>query len=122
VHAYKAGTPIGYGCSEILQRNSRIATVPIGYADGIRRSLSNGKGRFLVKGDFAPVVGRVCMDMMMLDVTDIAGVEEGDEVVLIGRQGNRQISVNDLADWCGTIAYEILTSISQRVRRVYVRE
>lgn len=122
VHSYPAHTPIGYGCSEYTQRASRIATVPIGYADGIRRSLSNGVGRFLVRGQRAPVMGRVCMDMLMLDVTDIPGVEAGDEVTLIGCQGKECISVEEIAQLCDTIPYEILTGISQRVRRVYVKE
>ena len=122
VHHYEAGTPIGYGCSERTTRASLIATVPIGYADGIRRSLSNGVGRFLVRGQRVPVIGRVCMDMLMLDVTDVAGVKGGDEVVLIGAQGDDFISANEIAAWCDTIPYEILTGISQRVRRVYVRE
>jgi alanine racemase len=122
IHDYPAGTPIGYGCSTVLNRPSRVATIPVGYADGIRRSLSNGVGHFLVRGVKAPVVGRVCMDMLMLDVTDIAEVQAGDEVTLIGKQGEAIISVADLARWCTTIPYEILTGISQRVRRVYVRE
>ncbi len=122
VHEYAAGTPIGYGCSESRDHPARIATLPIGYADGIRRSLSNGKGRFLIRGQRAPVIGRVCMDMLMLDVTDVAGAQAGDEVVLMGGQGNDFVSVDELATLCDTISYEILTGISQRVRRVYVRE
>lgn len=122
VHEYEAGTPIGYSASEVTTRYSHIATVPIGYADGIRRSLSNGVGRFLVRGQRAPVIGRVCMDMLMLDVTDIPGVQSGDEVTLIGCQGKECISVKEIAKLCGTIPYEVLTGISQRVRRVYVRE
>jgi alanine racemase len=122
VHDYETGIPIGYSASEVTSRPSRIATVPIGYADGIRRTLSNGVGRFLVRGQRAPVIGRVCMDMLMLDVTDIPGVQSGDEVTLIGCQGKECISVEEIAELCGTIPYEILTSISQRVRRVYVRE
>ena len=96
--------------------------MPIGYADGIRRSLSNGRGRFLIRGQRAPVIGRVCMDMLMLDVTDVVGAQAGDEVVLMGGQGNDFVSVDELAALCDTISYEILTGISQRVRRVYVRE
>ncbi|MEM7035615.1 MAG: bifunctional UDP-N-acetylmuramoyl-tripeptide:D-alanyl-D-alanine ligase/alanine racemase [Bacteroidota bacterium] len=122
IHAYPAGTAIGYGCSEVTRRASLIATVPVGYADGIRRHLSNGKASFLVRGQRAPVIGRICMDMLMLDVTDIPEAREGDEVVLLGRQGNERITVQELADLCETIPYEILTGISQRVRRLYVRE
>jgi Alr-MurF fusion protein len=122
VHEYAAATPIGYGCSESRDYPTRIATLPIGYADGIRRSLSNGKGRFLIRGQRAPVIGRVCMDMLMLDVTHVAGAQAGDEVVLMGGQGADFISVKEIAALCDTISYEILTGISQRVRRVYVRE
>ncbi len=122
IHEYPADTPIGYGCSDRTSTTARIATLPIGYADGIRRSLSNGKGKFLVRGQRAPVIGRVCMDMLMLDVTHILGVQAGDEVVILGGQDNEFISVEEIAKLCGTISYEILTSISQRVRRVYVRE
>lgn len=122
VHDYPPGTPIGYACSEMTTQAARIATIPVGYADGIRRSLSNGVGSFLVRGQRAPVIGRVCMDMLMLDVTHIPEAQAGDEVVLIGRQGKEQITVAELARLCQTIPYEILTGISQRVRRVYVRE
>ena len=118
---YPAGTPIGYGCSEVTTRESRIAVVPIGYADGIRRSLSNGAGRFLVCGQRAPVIGRVCMDMLMLDVTDIPEAKTGDQVTLIGCQGKACISVSEIAACCNTIPYEILTGISQRVQRVYIK-
>jgi Alr-MurF fusion protein len=122
VHEYAAGTWIGYGCSQRTERKSRIATIPIGYADGIRRSLSNGKLEVLIRGMRAPVFGRVCMDMIMVDVTDVPGVKSGDEVVVFGSQGDAFISVNELAAKCDTIAYEILSGISQRVRRIYVRE
>ncbi|MEM0997201.1 MAG: bifunctional UDP-N-acetylmuramoyl-tripeptide:D-alanyl-D-alanine ligase/alanine racemase [Bacteroidota bacterium] len=122
VHAYPAGTPIGYGASEITAQAAQIATVPIGYADGIRRHLSNGRGRFLVRGQRAPVIGRVCMDMLMLDVTKIKGVVAGDRVTLLGGSETDAVSVREVAELCGTIPYEILTGISQRVRRVYVRE
>lgn len=122
VHEYAASTPIGYGCSEARDYSARIATLPIGYADGIRRSLSNGKGRFLIRGQRAPVIGRVCMDMLILDVTHVPGAQAGDEVVLMGGQGSDFISVKEIAQLCDTISYEILTGISQRVRRVYVRE
>ena len=122
IHAYPPGTPIGYACSDLTQGEARIATIPVGYADGIRRSLSNGVGQFLVRGQRVPVIGRVCMDMLMLDVSGVPEAQAGDEVVLIGHQGGERISVGEVAARCGTIAYEILTGISQRVRRVYVRE
>lgn len=122
VHTYPAGQAIGYGGSFVTQRESRVATVAIGYADGIRRNLSNGKMSFLVKGERVPVIGRVCMDMLMLDVTDLKEVAIGDEVVLIGRQGEDFISVQEMAEAAETIAYEILVNIGQRVRRVYIRD
>ncbi|MEY3441750.1 MAG: hypothetical protein RLZZ519_31 [Bacteroidota bacterium] len=122
VHDYPTNTPIGYGCSQATNGTARIATLPIGYADGIRRSLGNGNGKFLVRGKRADVIGRVCMDMLMLDVTHIPGVQAGDEVVLMGAQDGDFISVEEIARRCDTISYEILTGISQRVRRVYVRE
>jgi alanine racemase len=122
IQIHPAGTSIGYGRSQRTERDSRIATVPIGYADGIPRSLSNGKIGFLVQGQPAPVFGRVCMDMLMLDVTDIPEARAGDEVVLFGRQGKAFLSVQTVAEAAGTIPYELLVRISPRVRRVYVRE
>jgi alanine racemase len=126
IHEYPAGTSIGYGRSARLDRPSRIATVPVGYADGIPRALSNGHGHALVGGQRCPYVGRVCMDMLMLDVTDVPGVRPGDEVVLFGSQtgprGTATLSVAELALAAQTIAYEILSGISPRVRRVYEKE
>jgi Alr-MurF fusion protein len=122
VHSYPAGSSIGYGRSQFAKRESRIAVVPIGYADGIPRNLSNGKMAFLIRGQRAPIFGRVCMDMLMLDVTDIPDARQGDEVVLFGKQEDAFISVKELAEAAGTIPYEILVRISPRVRRVYVRE
>ncbi len=114
-----AGVPISYGRTFVTGRESLIATVPIGYADGYNRGLSN-KGEALVRGVRARVAGRVCMDMCMLDVTEVPGVREGDEVVLIGEQGGRRITADELAVKTGTIAYEVLCGISSRVPRVYV--
>jgi alanine racemase len=95
-----------------------VATVRIGYADGYPRILSDGKGAMLVNGSPAPVIGNVCMDMTMLDVTGIAGVKEGDEVIVFGAA----LPVHKVAAAANTIAYEILTGISQRVQRVYYEE
>ena len=122
IHEYPEGTSVGYGRSQFTDRPSRIATIPIGYADGVPRSLSNGQISFLVRGQLAPTFGRVCMDMLMLDVTDIPEAEAGDEVVLIGKQQNAEVSVETFAERCGTIPYEILVGISPRVRRLYVKE
>jgi alanine racemase len=114
-----SGSSISYGQTFITKRKSLIATLPIGYADGYSRMLSN-RGEVLVQEKRAPVVGRVCMDLTMIDVTDIRGVEQGDEVVLLGRQGRAEISADEMAAWANTISYEILTSIGARVPRVYL--
>ena len=112
------GTSISYGRTFVTQRESLIATLPVGYADGYHRLLSN-RGVALVRGRRAPVVGRVCMDLTMLDVTDIRGVKQGDEVVLLGKQGREGISADEMALWAETISYEVLTSISARVPRIH---
>jgi alanine racemase len=122
IHAYPAGTSIGYGRSEYTQRDSRIATLPIGYADGILRILGNGRAHFLLPGKKVPTFGRICMDMLMLEVTDIPEAQAGDEVIIFGHQAEAHISVSELAEQADTIAYEILTRISSRVRRIYLRE
>ncbi|MFZ6024224.1 MAG: bifunctional UDP-N-acetylmuramoyl-tripeptide:D-alanyl-D-alanine ligase/alanine racemase [Bacteroidota bacterium] len=109
---------IGYNRKGILTRNSRIATVRIGYADGYSRSLGNGNGYMWVRGKKAPVIGNVCMDMTMIDVTDIPEAMEGDDAEIFGRQ----IPVQQLAEATSTIAYEIMTGISQRVKRIYIEE
>jgi alanine racemase len=113
-----AGTSISYGQTFVAERESLIATLPVGYADGYSRLLSN-RGAALVRGERAPVVGRVCMDLTMLDVTAIANVQQGDEVVLLGRQGDAEISADEMAGWANTISYEVLTSIAARVPRFY---
>ena len=114
-----AGTPISYGRTFVTRRESLIATIPIGYADGYSRGLSNC-GEALVRGVRVPVAGRVCMDMTMLDVTDVPGISEGDEVVLIGSSGSERITAADLAAKTGTIPYEVLCGISARVPRTSV--
>ncbi|HEY3371996.1 MAG TPA: bifunctional UDP-N-acetylmuramoyl-tripeptide:D-alanyl-D-alanine ligase/alanine racemase [Prolixibacteraceae bacterium] len=112
-----AGQTVGYSRKGIMVRDSQIAVLPIGYADGYDRRLSNGVGKVYVKGHTVPVVGNICMDMCMIDVTGLQ-VSVGDEVELMGEH----ILVSDLADTMGTIPYEILTGISQRVKRVYLQE
>ncbi|MGE5218352.1 MAG: alanine racemase [Chloroflexota bacterium] len=114
-----ADTSISYGQTFITRRESLIATLPVGYADGYPRLLSN-RGAVLVGGQRAPVVGRVCMDLTLIDVTDIKNVKQGNEVVLIGRQGGAEISADDIAAWADTISYEILTSVSARVPRIHL--
>ena len=114
-----AGTPLGYGCTFVTRRPSLIATLAIGYEDGLRRALSN-RGHVLVRGRRAPIVGRISMDLTIVDVTEVEGAAGGDEVVLIGRQGESEITAEDLAEQAGTISYELTCGISRRVPRVYV--
>jgi alanine racemase len=114
-----AGTSISYGQTFVTRRESLIATLPIGYADGYQRLLSN-RGAALVRGQRAPLAGRVCMDLTMLDVTDIRDVQRGDEVVLLGRQDGAEISADEMAAWANTISYEIFTSIGTRVPRIHI--
>lgn len=109
---------IGYGATFHTKRVSRIATLPLGYADGYDRGLSN-RAEVLVRGQRVPVVGRVSMDLTTIDVTDIEGVQPGDEVVLLGRQGDAEIAVEELAAKLDTISYEVFCSVSARVPRVY---
>ena len=108
---------VGYSRKGIVKRNSRIATVPIGYADGYNRKLGNGNGKMLVNDIFSPTVGNICMDMCMIDVTDIA-CNEGDEVIIFGES----YPISEIAKAAGTIPYEILTTISRRVKRIYFQE
>jgi Alr-MurF fusion protein len=114
----KAGESVGYNRKGIVQTDSVIATVRIGYADGYSRKLGNGIGKMSVKGILVPVIGSICMDMTMIDVTGIPGIQEGDEVIVFGKE----LPVQQLAAWAGTIPYEIMTGISQRVKRVYFEE
>lgn len=112
---WPAGTPIGYGCKGRTERDSIIATVPVGYADGVNRHLGNGGAGFVVRGVECPTIGNICMDLCMVDVTDAQGVSVGDSVEIFGSQ----MPVERLAERLGTIPYEILTSVSPRVRRTY---
>ncbi len=118
IRKIKAGDTVGYGRKGQVQRDSLIATVRMGYADGYGRELGNGKGNMYINGQLAPVIGQVCMDMTMIDITDIPGVIEGDIVEIFGKH----LPVQQVAKWAGTIAYEIMTGISQRVKRVYTEE
>ena len=112
------GHAVGYGMTFRTERPTRLATLPVGYADGYNRLLSN-KGDVLVGGRRAPVVGRVSMDLMTVDVTDIPGGACGDEVILLGRQGDEEVTVEEIAAKIGTISYEVLCGVSARVPRVY---
>jgi len=115
------GESVSYGRTWRAPRPSLIGLVMCGYADGLPRALSN-RGSVLVRGRRAPIVGRVCMDMCMVDVSDIADVSVDDEMVIIGRQGEEEISADEVAELCGTISYEILCGISARVPRLYLRQ
>ena len=121
VKTVPAGKTISYGRTYRTERETAIATIPIGYADGYPRELSN-KAHVLINGHRAPVIGRVCMDQLMADVTGIPDVHEGSEVVLIGRSGDEVITADDLAELVGTIGYEIVCGISKRVPRVIIRD
>ena len=114
----REGETVGYNRRGIAGPDTVIATVRIGYADGYPRSLGNGTGKMWLNGRLAPVIGSVCMDMTMIDITGIPDAAEGDEVVVFGKE----LSVSQLAHWAQTIPYEILTGVSQRVRRVYFEE
>ena len=116
----KAGEAIGYGRSEVLKRDSLIATIPIGYADGLDRHLGGGRWSMLVAGHAVPTVGRICMDSCMIDVTDVVGVKEGDQVSIFSAVAGN--TPEDMARVLDTIPYEILTSVATRVKRIYVRE
>jgi alanine racemase len=113
------GATVSYGCTYEAPRDVLVATLPVGYADGYNRLLSN-RGEVLIRGRRAPVIGQVCMDMIMVDVTDHAGVREGEEAVLLGRQGNETLLADAWAVRLGTIPYEVLCNISKRVPRSHV--
>lgn len=113
------GTPLGYGAAFHTQRPSRIATVPVGYADGLSRALSN-RGRAIVREHCARIVGNLSMDLTLLDVTEIPGVAVGDGVILIGQSANCSITAVEIAQELGTVPYEVLCSIGKRVPRIYV--
>jgi alanine racemase len=113
------GTPVSYNRQFTTKRDSLIATLPVGYGDGLNRALSNNMD-VLVRGQRTPQVGTICMDLSLIDVTDIVGVQLEDEVVLFGKQGNESLTVDEMAKRCGTISYEILCNVGKRVPRVYL--
>jgi alanine racemase len=115
-----SGTPLGYGGTFVTSRESRIATLPIGYEDGLVRALSN-RGHVLVRGQAAPIVGRVSMDLTLIDVTDVPGAALGDRVVVVGADGPNQITAEEIAAQTGSLSYEVTCGISDRVPRVYIR-
>ena len=120
IKTIRPGTPVSYGGTFVAGRPTRIATIPVGYGDGYPRSLSS-RGSVLIRGRRAPILGRVCMDQFMVDVTDIPEAEEEDEVTLIGRDGGEQISVEELARLGGGFHYELICDLGKRVPRVYLQ-
>lgn len=120
VRTLPTGASISYGRTYITQRPTPVALIPVGYGDGYHRLMSN-RGEVLIRGGRAPIVGRVCMDQFVVDISGIRGVTQDDEVVLIGRQGQEAISAERVATWAETINYEVTTSILPRVTRVFLR-
>lgn len=115
----EAGTPISYGGTFVTDRPTRVATIPLGYGDGYPRSLSN-KGYVLIHGKKAPILGRVCMDQFMVDITEIPETAEGDKVTLIGKDGREEISADMLGDISGRFNYELMCDLGKRIPRVYI--
>jgi len=109
------GTPISYGRTFVTQKQTRVATLPLGYGDGYKRALAS-EGEVLIKGRRAPVIGRICMDMCMIDVSDVPDVQAGDEAIVFGQEP----TADELAAKIGTINYEVVTTVGKRVPRVYV--
>ena len=118
IKSVPANTALGYNRTFKTKKTSIIATLPVGYADGLNRLLSN-KGQVIINGNYAPIVGAVAMDSILIDITEVPGVNSEDEVVLIGEQGNLKISAWDVAKWSSTIPYEVLCGITSRVPRFY---
>ncbi len=114
------GECVSYGCHFVAPKETRVATVSVGYADGYPRLLSN-KGRVIINGKYAPVIGNVCMDQFMVDVTEIDNIEIGEEVILMGNSKDAEVTADEIAALAGTINYEIICGISKRVPRVYIK-
>lgn len=113
-----AGTGISYGLTYITDKKTKVATIPVGYADGYSRNLSN-VGKVIIRGQYAPIIGRICMDYFMVDVTDIKDVSQGDVVTLLGKEGDCIISVETLAQWSHSFPYEMMCTVGKRIPRVY---
>ena len=118
VKQLEAGREISYGGTYVTTKPTVVATIPVGYADGYRRSLS-GKFYVLIHGKKAPILGRICMDQMMVDVTDIPGTQVGDKVVLVGQDGEETITMEEISAAADTFNYEFVCGISRRVPRYY---
>lgn len=115
----EAGVGISYGSTYVTDKKRRIATIPVGYADGYSRNLSN-HGKVIIHGKYAPIVGRICMDQFMIDVTDIENVKQGDCVTLLGKDGDAYISAEELAQGSHSFAYELVCTVGKRIPRVYI--
>ena len=118
VKTIEKGDTVSYGRTFTAEKEMRVATLPVGYGDGYHRMLSN-RGKVLIGGKFAPILGRVCMDQTMVDVTNIPEAVPGAEAVLLGRQGENEITADQLGEWAGTISYEVLLAPTARVTRRY---
>ena len=114
------GTEVGYGGTFVTKRPTKIATLPVGFADGYRRDLSN-RGKVLIRGQEAPIIGRVCMDQCMVDVTDIPDVKFGDKVTLVGKDGDEFLPVETLSDLSGRFNYEFVCDLGKRIPREYIQ-
>lgn len=117
VRKIKKGTPVGYGCSYTATQEMTIAVIPIGYYEGLPRHISNRGAYMLVQGKACALLGRICMNMSIIDISNCSSVKTGDEVVLIGKQGDAEIKAETVAEWSGTIQYEIVTRIHESIER-----
>jgi alanine racemase len=113
------GVGISYGATYVTDKKTRVATIPVGYADGYSRNLSNC-GKVIIHGQYAPILGRICMDQFMVDVSDIEDVKQGDTVTLLGRDQEAYISAEELAEWSHSFAYELVCTVGKRIPRVYI--
>lgn len=120
VKELEEGVGVSYGGTFITKRKTRVATVPVGYADGYSRNLSN-LGKVIIHGQYAPIIGRICMDQFMVDVTDIKDVQQGDKVTLLGRDGASYISAEELSEWSHSFPYELVCTVGKRIPRVYIK-
>jgi alanine racemase len=120
IKSLKAGTPVSYGLTEVLSKDSVIAVLPTGYYDGYDRTGFSSRGQVLIGGKRCKVIGRICMNMCMIDMSDVVGANVGDEVVLLGSQGDKRITAEELAELAGTINYELVTRISAHLPRLLV--